>query len=510
MKPPSAIRGLIWQSTLILRAASLLVPRAQRAEWYREWQAEIWHRTHFLYESGRLTPATQMELARDCWGAFADAAWLRFHRDKVIHAAREIPRTAGFCLASLAGLFLAVLLGSGFAPTVRSAFAPMPFSLPDRLADLSFIGSATYFPMDNLFGIVPAWTGKSATVESAAAYSWHTSIVITPGGSRKIVSAQVSPNFFEVLGVGAATGRTFRSTEDHDCARCVVISNRLWTSAFQADPGLVGTRILVDDRDRLVVGILPAVFRFVSPETAVWTVTSPEAGLYNFADHNGVVLRLRPGVSVAKASREFRQFIHEAGATFAYADSNMTSIASRMHQGVYLYVLFTLVTFAASLLLLSRHFFNATAGTPLRPADAGRWWAFFAGKTLLLLATCLLASIEGVRLFFMVTTGSVPAMAGAVSTWVFLITTIVALSWSLKDQRHRCRHCLRRLTHEAYVGVPGYLFLDYWGTELVCSHGHGMLHKPQMDACWLEENHWTELDSSWKPLFEEEEEVNTR
>jgi len=26
-----------------------------------------------------------------------------------------------------------------------------------------------------------------------------------------------------------------------------------------------------------------------------------------------------------------------------------------------------------------------------------------------------------------------------------------------------------------------------------------------MDACWLEGNHWTELDPSWKPLFESEE-----
>ena len=118
---------------------------------------------------------------------------------------------------------------------------------------------------------------------------------------------------------------------------------------------------------------------------------------------------------------------------------------------------------------------------------------------------CFVASIEGVHLFFLFSSGTVPAMASAVSTWIFLISNIVALTWSLKDQRRRCRICMRLLTHEAYVGVPSYLFLDYWGTELVCSHGHGMLHMPQMDASWLEVNHWTELDPSWQPLFETEE-----
>ncbi|MBZ5524001.1 MAG: ABC transporter permease [Acidobacteriia bacterium] len=506
MKPPRAIRGLIWQSALVLRAASLLVPRAQRAEWYREWHAELWHRIHFLHESGRLTPATQMELARDCWGSFADAAWLRFDREKVLHAAREAPRTARFCLVALALALVVVLLGSGFAPTIRTAFASMPYSQPDRLAELSFFGNSIYYPMDNLFNTVPVWEEKSATTESAAGYSWYPSRIVTTNGSRGVVSARVSPGFFDVLGVKPAAGRLFRTGDEHECARCVVISHHAWTSAFQSDPSIVGKHIVLGDKERLVIGVLPSRFRFVSPETAVWTVTSPEAvGLYNFADHSGVVLRLRPGVTVESAAREYRKFVQLAGPAFGSADFNVASINSRMRQGVHLYVLFTLVTFIGSLVMLSRHFFSATAGTPLRLAGIARWWAFFAVKTLLLLLTCFVGSIEGVRLFFLSVAGSVPAMAGAISTWVFLITTILALTWSLKDQRHRCRNCLCLLTHEAYVGVPGYLFLDYWGTELVCSHGHGLLHVPQMDACWLEENHWTELDPSWKPLFESEE-----
>ena len=86
---------------------------------------------------------------------------------------------------------------------------------------------------------------------------------------------------------------------------------------------------------------------------------------------------------------------------------------------------------------------------------------------------------------------------------------MVALSWSLHDQGRRCRLCLRRLGNEASVGTPSYLLLDWWGTELVCSDGHGLLHVPEMKSSWQEFDQWVSLDESWKPLFEHEEPVHT-
>ena len=106
-------------------------------------------------------------------------------------------------------------------------------------------------------------------------------------------------------------------------------------------------------------------------------------------------------------------------------------------------------------------------------------------------------------------TGSVHPLVGPFSTWLFLVTAMVALSWSLHDQGRRCRLCLRRLGNEASVGTPSYLLLDWWGTELVCSDGHGLLHVPEMKSSWQEFDQWVSLDESWKPLFEHEEPVHT-
>ena len=138
-----------------------------------------------------------------------------------------------------------------------------------------------------------------------------------------------------------------------------------------------------------------------------------------------------------------------------------------------------------------------------------RWWGFFTLKTLLLLAICFVGSLELTGKLSVMFTGSVHPLVGPFSTWLFLVTAMIALSWSLHDQGRRCRFCLRRLGNEASVGTPGYLLLDWWGTELVCSDGHGLLHVPEMKSSWQEFDQWVSLDESWKPLFENEEPVHT-
>ncbi|MBV8818330.1 MAG: hypothetical protein JO022_08220, partial [Acidobacteriaceae bacterium] len=55
-------------SRLLIAAASWIVPASKRAEWRREWEAELWHRA----EVG----AQPEELLRRALGAFRDAAFL--------------------------------------------------------------------------------------------------------------------------------------------------------------------------------------------------------------------------------------------------------------------------------------------------------------------------------------------------------------------------------------------------------------------------------------------------
>jgi MacB-like protein len=499
------IRGLMWQCTLLLRTASFLVPKPERAAWYKEWYGEIWHWLHFLAESDRLNTQSVFELLRHCWGAFPDAAWHRFDQKKALRAFDEVPRSARFCLGAIASVFLFLVLVTGLAPTIRAGFRPLPFHEPARLSYLSFQNSFSQYDEEFLFRSAQRWTEQSKTAESVAAYSWHPAALRTTDGVVRDVSALVSPTFFELLGNKAALGRVFSRGDETSCPYCAVISYRLWKDEFKSDRGIVGKDILINDRARTIIGVLPQNFVFIFPEVSVWQVAHWAGTSQNLAGRIGAVVRMRPNISLAQAGDEFRNFARNAG----YARPQMESFSARARQGTKLYLFFTVLSLFGGIALGSSRLGGAkTRKLKLSLAHTMRWWGFFAGKTFLLLAICFVGALELTGRASIILTGSLHPLVGPISTWLFLVTAMIALSWSLHDQSRRCRLCLKRLGNEASVGMPGYLFLGWWGTELVCSDGHGMLHVPEMKSSWQEFDQWVSLDESWKPLFEAEEPVH--
>jgi len=62
---------------------------------------------------------------------------------------------------------------------------------------------------------------------------------------------------------------------------------------------------------------------------------------------------------------------------------------------------------------------------------------------------------------------------------IVLLGAILGLRWALQDQRQRCPVCLRLLTHPVRIGHPSQTFLAWYGTEFICTRGHGFLHVPE-------------------------------
>jgi hypothetical protein len=83
---------------------------------------------------------------------------------------------------------------------------------------------------------------------------------------------------------------------------------------------------------------------------------------------------------------------------------------------------------------------------------------------------------------------------------LMLIGYILAFRWALDDQRRRCPVCLRLLSSPATIGQPASTLLDWYGTELCCDKGHGLMHVPGIRSSYSTQR-WMELDSSWKSLF---------
>jgi hypothetical protein len=80
---------------------------------------------------------------------------------------------------------------------------------------------------------------------------------------------------------------------------------------------------------------------------------------------------------------------------------------------------------------------------------------------------------------------------------------ILGFRWLLIDQRRRCPVCLRILTNPTRIGHASRTFLEWYGTELICRKGHGLLHIPEIPGSCYGPQRWLYLDPSWRSLFED-------
>ncbi|MGA2631256.1 MAG: ABC transporter permease [Terriglobia bacterium] len=162
---------------------------------------------------------------------------------------------------------------------------------------------------------------QGLTVASGVVAS-HTSFftIGSSGHPARALGEVVSANFFTVLGVKPFLGRLFLPEEDRDApgaSPIAVISHRLWTTQFGADPGIVGRAVRINGHPLTVVGVTAPDFRgtFGGAAFDVWVPLSMilEMGALNTwaaDDWNArfldVIVRLKPGVTIEQAREEAR------------------------------------------------------------------------------------------------------------------------------------------------------------------------------------------------------------
>src|SRR5688572_17262572 len=172
----------------------------------------------------------------------------------VRYGLRALARARGFTL--LAVLTLAVGIGGNaavFSLIDAVLLRQLPFADPDRLVNLHGQRNGQSGPISG--HEFAAWREQNTAFQSIASYL-HTAFNVTGGGDPEVLRAlSVSSNYFDVLGVSPAMGRTFRSGEDRAGSnRVAVLSSRLWRRRFAADPSIVGRPIVLDNQPHEIVG----------------------------------------------------------------------------------------------------------------------------------------------------------------------------------------------------------------------------------------------------------------
>ncbi len=115
----------------------------------------------------------------------------------------------------------------------------------------------------------------------------------------------VTGNFFQVLGVNAALGRTFTAADDLAGNRVLVLGQRAWQRYFAGDPGIIGRTVRVNEMTFDVLGVMPAGFRGLGIDPPdFWMPLALAGDLGRGADGAlpvDIVGRLRPGMSQGEA-----------------------------------------------------------------------------------------------------------------------------------------------------------------------------------------------------------------
>jgi hypothetical protein len=394
-----------------------------------------------------------------------------------------------------------LVLGGGFIPAAHAFFSSAIVN-PQRICLISLNGNFRRFRSDTLFDLASAWS-SSKYLESVAPYSWAPGWLAGDQRTVPALAARVAPGFFPLLGVPAVLGRTLNEEDNQHCPSCVVLSHAAWKLQFGGDPRIVGRAIELNGKDRIVAGVLPRNFQLVLPDIAVWGLLDSSAPPFsNFSGRIGAVARMKPGATEAKVQSNVNDLSENAGYIMPTSLLVVTSVHRAKQQTVESYLSFLLLAITCSVWIVYMRRPNGTlAAAPASLRECSRRWSFFILKVVLLLfITCLLAW-KAVSWSSILLVGTIYPMVEGLVLWLFIILSVAPLSWAIRDQRKRCRVCLRRPGYPVRIGPPGNVLLNWSGTEMMCTEGHGVLYLADSEANCLDRDRWDALDPSWAQLF---------
>jgi predicted permease len=230
------------------------------------------------------------------------------------YAARMLVKNPGFTLVAVVTLALGIGANTAiFSVVDRVLLNRPPYKEPDRLVMVWGINPRQ---SDEIDLVSPAdfedWRKLNTVFEDLAASRDAGYSLTGMGEPESINGYRFAGNFFSVMGVSAAIGRTFGEDDDRaGSERVVVLSHKLWLRRFGGDPSVVGQSITLSGNPYTVIGVMPA--GFAHPQTTeLWTplklATAPPQVLANRQRRFlRVMARLKPGVTLKQAQSEMDQ-----------------------------------------------------------------------------------------------------------------------------------------------------------------------------------------------------------
>jgi putative ABC transport system permease protein len=242
------------------------------------------------------------------------------------HAIRSLRKRPGFTAAAI--LTLAVGIGANvtvFSIVNAMLFRPLPFGeRSERIVTVH----ATHRLQAEDWGWGDSELSYADLLDFRAAESFEALGGYYPRNftltgeedAERVAGGSVTPELFRLLGVDPVLGRHFLPEEAAapGLESAVIITHGLWQRRYGGDPNIIGRGVVINDRARTVVGILPPNFKFPERDELYlplrWDEAPRSARVVN------VVGLIRQGVSLDHAQSELSAIAQRLAAT--YPDTN--------------------------------------------------------------------------------------------------------------------------------------------------------------------------------------------
>lgn len=232
------------------------------------------------------------------------------HKQNLRFALRQFARSPGFTATALGTIALGIGATVAIFSLVDAVLLdPLPYEDADELVAVW----EWNLRRDNRKNVAnpgnfAAWRDQSEAFARMTAVSLLQPAKLE-GGLRpdEVMIQYAAPNFFSMLGIEAAVGRTFQRDLTSVETTEVVISDRYWRQSLGADPGVVGRTFRLNETPVVVVGILPPDYVVFGEGTDAWASIDIELGdQTNTGRWLMVVGRLAEGATLEIADAELK------------------------------------------------------------------------------------------------------------------------------------------------------------------------------------------------------------
>src|SRR6201993_2681968 len=266
------------------------------------------------------------EVTRDMWG---QSLLEQLGRD-LRYALRQLRKSPGFTITATTMLAVAICANSTvFSWIDGTMLRPIP-GARDTGELVSLQRGERNFSPTPPFSYIDYRDLREQNHTFTGILAYHNDWIALTGGAEpdRVYIANVSANYFDVLGIKPTLGRFFLPDEEAHAVPNVVLGYALWNMRYGKDPAIVGKSIEVARHPVTVIGVAPEGFVGAAPglRDDLWVTLDPLGNdvwrmTHRDSDWLIVIGRLRPGVSRGQAAQDLDTVMHHI--VVAYPDDHL-------------------------------------------------------------------------------------------------------------------------------------------------------------------------------------------